>query len=100
MNRRELASFRRERRSANLGAIISSEIVIHELARFLEAAFPNPGGTLLDLGAGTRPYAPLYEPHFQRCVSVDVEYSPHDVSGIDVIASADDLPFENDSFDC
>ncbi|CAN5667829.1 hypothetical protein BH18ACT13_BH18ACT13_01660 [soil metagenome] len=55
---------------------------------------------MLDLGAGTKPYAPLYERYFERCVSVDVPHSPHDTSDVDVMAAGDALPFPDASFDC
>src|SRR5207253_8206909 len=55
---------------------------------------------VLDLGAGTKPYAPLYGRYFNSCTSVDVPHSPHDIGGVDVMASADDLPFDAESFDC
>jgi SAM-dependent methyltransferase len=95
-----LSEVRRERRRANPGSIVSREIIIHELAAFLSRAFPLQSEAVLDLGAGTRPYAPLYERYFQTTTSVDVDYSPHDVSRVDVIASADALPFADETFDC
>lgn len=95
-----LAGVLRERRRANPASLISNEIIARELDDFLRRTFPRPAETVLDLGAGTRPYAPLYVGHFSRSVSVDVEHSPHDTERVDVIASAEDLPFPADSFDC
>jgi len=67
----------------------------------LDASFPVGGaGALLDLGAGTKPFAPVYSPHFGSCTSVDVPYSQHDIGSVDVLASADNLPFNEQSFDC
>ncbi len=88
-------------RGRNVGSIISTEIIAIELRSFLQRHYhPEGGESLLDLGAGTRPYAPLYERCFARCMSVDVQHSPHDISGVDRLASADDLPFGDDSFQC
>jgi SAM-dependent methyltransferase len=97
---RELSKLRRKRRLENLGGIISNELIVLELARFLETAFPGGGDALLDVGAGTRPYAALYEPRFRTSLSTDVEQSLHDISSVDVLAAAGDLPFENERFDC
>jgi SAM-dependent methyltransferase len=52
--------------------------------------------TMLDLGCGTRPYRDLYEGAFKRVVAADVEARGN---FIDVIASADSLPFAAGSFD-
>jgi SAM-dependent methyltransferase len=87
-------------RMRNPGAVISNEIIAFELVQFLENNFSRQSGAVLDLGAGTKPYAPLYELYFETCKSVDVPYSVHDLTGVDVMASADDLPFEGESFDC
>ena len=84
----------------NPASLISNEIIARELDDFLRQRFPRPAETVLDLGAGTRPYAPLYGRHFSRCVSVDVEHSPHDTESVDMIAPAEDLPFPANSFDC
>jgi ubiquinone/menaquinone biosynthesis C-methylase UbiE len=81
--------------------MISNETIALELRSFLERHFGSrTGQALLDLGAGTKPYASLYEPYFAASTSVDVDYSPHDIAGVDTIASADDLPFKDASFDC
>jgi SAM-dependent methyltransferase len=84
-----------------MATVLNSEIIVGELARFLRQHYARrPGEALLDVGAGVKPYAPLYEPYFARCVSVDVAHSPHDVSTVDALASADDLPFDDATFDC
>jgi SAM-dependent methyltransferase len=80
--------------------VISNELILGALDALLRRRFTDRGGQLLDVGAGTRPYAPLYEPLFDRCLSTDVEFSPHDVSSVDAIAPADQLPFDNGAFDC
>jgi SAM-dependent methyltransferase len=97
---RKLSELRRKRRRENLGGIISNEFIILELARFLQIAFPEGGDALLDVGAGTRPYAPLYERRFRTSLSTDVGDSLHDTSSVDVLAPAADLPFDDASFDC
>ena len=96
----ELEELRRQRRRENLGGIISNELIVVELARFLQTVFPAGGDALLDVGAGTQPYAPLYEPRFRTSLSTDVEHSLHDTSSVDVLAAAADLPFDDASFDC
>lgn len=95
------AELRRRRRAAKPHSIITNEIILAELGRFLvEHYSTRRNGTVLDLGAGVKPYAALYEPFFGRTRSVDVATSPHDISTVDVIASADALPFEDEYFDC
>lgn len=84
------------RRRDNASTLISNELIVLELSAFLRAR--APGGRVLDLGAGTKPYAPLYERVFEEAVSVDVAFSPHDLD-VDVIAEAADLPFEDGAFD-
>ena len=86
-------------RRQKLASIVPNEIVLHELCTFLSERFAQGGDHVLDLGAGTRPYAPIYAPVFRRSTAVDVAYSPHDVRGVDVFAPADDLPFDDETFD-
>jgi SAM-dependent methyltransferase len=93
-------SVRARRRRDNPSALISNELIVDGLVGFLEARFPGGGGALLDLGAGTAPYAPLYAPRFARCLTADVDHSPHDVGGVDVLADAASLPFADGEFDC
>lgn len=88
-------------RTRNPGAMVSNEIVLWALQRFLEKHYGRElGGHVLDLGAGRKPYAPLYKRFFARSTSVDVPQSMHDMREVDVLASADDLPFADGSFDC
>jgi SAM-dependent methyltransferase len=97
----DAASDLNELRRRKLGSIVANELIYRELARFLRNTYGGTSdGSLLDLGAGTKPYSRLYERYFCRCVSVDVDYSPHDIGGIDTLASADDLPFADELFDC
>jgi SAM-dependent methyltransferase len=85
----------------NIGSLVSQEIILSELQRFLERHFaPGQEGTVLDLGAGSKPYAPLYERYFGSATAVDVPHSPHATDTVDVMAYADDLPFDDGSFDC
>lgn len=95
------AELRARRRASKPHSIINNEIILSELGRFLAEHYSAArGGTVLDLGAGAKPYAPLYEPFFAATRSVDVATSPHDISTVDVLAPADALPFEDGSFDC
>ena len=87
-------------RRRKLGSILASEILLWEVEQFFRVEFPTRSASLLDLGAGAKPYAALYESRFARCVAVDVPHSPHDVSGVDAFASAERLPFGDASFDC
>jgi SAM-dependent methyltransferase len=98
--RRERRRVRRRRRREKLASIITNEIIIFELCSFLDASYADGAGSVLDLGAGSKPYAPLYEPFFDAATSLDVEHSPHDTSGVSVIASADSIPAPDASFDC
>lgn len=56
-------------------------------------------GRLLDLGCGEKPYKLIYEETCESSIGVDVETCKHDQKQVDVFASADNLPFEKDSFD-
>jgi SAM-dependent methyltransferase len=90
----------------NLGTLTSQQIILDQLQDFLARHYP-PGddsgaraGTVLDLGAGSKPYAPLYDSHFASSTAVDVDHSPHDTSDVDLLARAERLPFDDGSFDC
>jgi SAM-dependent methyltransferase len=95
-----LRRLRRRRRREKLGSILVTETQLFELARFLERNYASDRrGSVLDLGAGSRPFRDLYARFFERATSADVVTSPHDIGGVDVIASAESLPFEDQSFD-
>jgi len=98
--RRRVKLVRRRRRRANPSSLISNELIADGLGHFLLEHFRSGAGSVLDLGAGTKPYAPLYELCFDDCVAVDVGSSPHDIGGVDVIADAAGLPFHDATFDC
>jgi SAM-dependent methyltransferase len=51
---------------------------------------------LLDVGCGSRPYKHIFTPHVVRSVGLDVAEGP----AVDVVGSADALPFDDESFDC
>jgi SAM-dependent methyltransferase len=96
----DLADARRRRRRQKLASIVANELIVDSLSAFLAEHFQERGAALLDLGAGSKPYSQIYEPYFERTVSLDVGHSPHGTEAVDVIASADDLPFEEGRFDC
>ncbi len=85
---------------ANYPSLVNNQLILDAMVAFLDdARRRRPDGRLLDLGAGSKPYAPLYESYFADCTSVDVPHSPHDTTSVDVMAWADDLPFDDESFD-
>lgn len=54
------------------------------------------GISILDVGCGDRPYQPLLDQYIGQYVGFDVEGSSH----VDVVGSAEELPFEDATFDC
>ena len=90
--------FRIDRRR-KLSSLVSNEIILAELHALLAREFSDRrNGSMLDLGAGLKPYAVVYEPYFSTCVSVDHPHSQHAIE-VDILASADALPIEDASFD-
>jgi SAM-dependent methyltransferase len=86
---------------ANYASLVANQIILDAMVEFLEETRRRrPSGRLLDLGAGSKPYEPLYSSYFADSTSVDVPHSAHDTSSVDVMAWADDLPFPDGSFDC
>lgn len=56
-------------------------------------------GFLLDAGCGEKPYSLIYEELTEKSVGCDVEYCIHNQTAVDVFATLDELPFENNTFD-
>lgn len=56
-------------------------------------------GDLLDAGCGEKPYSLIYGDITRKSVGCDVEYCVHDQKEVDVFASLDNLPFQNNTFD-
>jgi SAM-dependent methyltransferase len=69
------------------------------ITQILEGTIPTilPGARLrvLDLGCGSKPYAPLFLQRCESYVGVDLQLP----SSADVLAAGDQLPFRNGSFD-
>lgn len=82
-------------------SLLIDEIILQELVRFLERNFEKGGGgRLLDAGAGSRPYLPVYKEFFASVVSIDMPGSPHGIAGLDVAGTLHRLPFRDGEFDC
>lgn len=56
-------------------------------------------GRLLDLGCGEKPYKLIYDEVCVSSIGVDVKTCKHEQRYVDVFASADNIPFEDESFD-
>lgn len=56
-------------------------------------------GILLDAGCGEKPYSLIYDDLVERSIGMDVERCPHDTAAVDVFASIDQMPFEDNKFD-
>jgi SAM-dependent methyltransferase len=69
------------------------------ILRFVErAAAETPAGArVADVGAGTAPYRELFG-HTDYC-AIDWDKSPHNLEGIDIVASAERIPEPDGSFD-
>jgi SAM-dependent methyltransferase len=72
-------------------AIIAGAIAGRWLARHSDRV----RGQLLDLGCGNQPYGPWYRPLVGSFVTLDAVPLP----GVDVVAMADQLPFDSGTFD-
>ncbi len=81
-----------------LGSLISNSIILQELNTFLMQN--EAGECLVDVGCGTRPYAPLYRDRFHRMIGFDVATSPHDLSQADFLAFATAIPLSTGCCDC
>lgn len=66
---------------------------------FLSSFSGYLSGKLLDVGCGEKPYKLIYDECCKESIGVDVETCKHEQSFVDVFASADCLPFGDESFD-
>jgi SAM-dependent methyltransferase len=72
----------------------------HKLVAALERVRRHARGTLLDVGCGSRPFAPLFRGHAERYLGLDLPSSPDLTRGLpDVYADAMSLPVRGGSVD-
>lgn len=56
-------------------------------------------GKLLDAGCGEKPYSLIYGSEVSEAIGCDVKTCVHDQKQVDIFASIENLPFENEEFD-
>lgn len=64
-----------------------------------EALRCHAKGRLLDIGAGDKPWADMVRPFVAEHVALDHEEGPHSKDGIELLASAYNIPADTASFD-
>ena len=75
-------------------------LAYHKLIRVLERARRHAHGTLLDVGCGSRPFAPLFRGHAERYLGLDLPDSPElHVGRPDVFGDAGRMPVRSGSLD-
>ena len=77
-------------------------LIHHKIIRALERARPYLRGVLLDVGCGTKPFAPFFEAGLSRYWGVDLPDSSFIAGaarGPDVFAQGESLPFRDASLD-
>jgi SAM-dependent methyltransferase len=62
------------------------------------AAQKHAAGRLIDIGCGEKPYQTLLAPYVTEHIGVDHPDSPHALTGIDVLATAYDIPLPAQTF--
>ena len=76
-------------------------IVDHIAAKELERLFPHYlAGRLIDIGCGEKPFASLAAKYVSAHVGVDHAGTQHRTNNIDIFAPSDDIPVDDESFDC
>lgn len=55
-------------------------------------------GRVIDIGCGMKPYASLFPPAVEAHIGLDRPDGTHGVAGVDVLGTADQLPFASESF--
>ena len=76
-----------------------SLLVTNRLVAEIAAMGSFAQGRLLDIGCGTKPYAPLFAGRVTEHVGIDMPNCPHEQRQTNAFASALDLPFVSQSFD-
>jgi SAM-dependent methyltransferase len=56
-------------------------------------------GRLIDIGCGEKPYRDVFAPYVSEHIGVDHPDSPHALTFVDVLATADTIPVESSTFD-
>jgi SAM-dependent methyltransferase len=81
----------------NMGAIIVDRL----REEFIHGAFMSigPQEMLLDLGCGNRPFRATYDNYVSHSIGVDMPFSPHLLSDVQVYSSGMSLPFKDGVFD-
>ncbi|MGI8906736.1 MAG: class I SAM-dependent methyltransferase [Candidatus Sumerlaeaceae bacterium] len=74
---------------------LATDRLLREIVKRRELAF----GNMLDIGCGTKPYEAVFAPYVRRHVGIDMPFSPHEQTRIDIYGSATQLPFSDASFD-
>jgi SAM-dependent methyltransferase len=87
---------RREPPLWNAGYILLRTLAKQLKIQAQEKLGPRGPVEIIDIGCGTRPYEPIFARYAKGYVGVDVQPS----SSVDVVARAESLPFDENSFDC
>lgn len=90
----------RKGRRYTINSKVTSSILINQLHIDLLVHYKRYiSGKLLDAGCGEKPYSLLYERLVEEGTGCDVKTCVHDQQAIDVFASVDCLPFQDEAFD-
>lgn len=74
-------------------------LVDHLIHKALEEVAPMASGRLVDIGCGTKPYAPVFAPYVSAHLGVDQAESIHGTGAVDLIGSAYEIPLPDGSVD-
>jgi SAM-dependent methyltransferase len=97
--RRPVVSSRAARFRPPHSTTAADRVLYNQLSNALAAAAAtHANGTLLDIGCGTKPWAPLFAPHVTEHVGVDYQAPPDGIEP-DVVADAYDVPLDDASAD-
>jgi SAM-dependent methyltransferase len=77
-----------------------NRLAYRQLSAALEyAARRYATGRLIDIGCGSKPWAPTFTAHVEEHIGVDHEATIHGLAAVDIVADAYNMPFENGSVD-